>query len=239
MDLLIIEPLEAEVMQWLDARYSLRQAPELARDTRAFRQALYNVRALILPPTVALDAQALHYAPVLRAVGRVSAGAENIDLDACARAGIEVVRSQTATAQAEAEFMIGALLSLLRRVPVVGSDGMLVGRELGACTVGLIGMPPAAKAMARMLSGFGSKLIGYDPSLHASDSVWNRWQVGAVGLRELLEQSDAVCVQLNYFSRYHGLLGERFLPFCKPNQVIVSIAHSGLFDEKSLADVLS
>jgi D-3-phosphoglycerate dehydrogenase/(S)-sulfolactate dehydrogenase len=35
MDLLIIEPLEAEVMQWLDARYSLRQAPELARDTRA------------------------------------------------------------------------------------------------------------------------------------------------------------------------------------------------------------
>ncbi|SHN29858.1 NAD(P)-dependent oxidoreductase [Rhizobacter sp. OV335] len=239
MDLLIIEPLEAEVMQWLDARYSLRQAPELARDTRAFRQALYNVRALILPPTVALDAQALHYAPVLRAVGRVSAGAENIDLDACARAGIEVVRSQTATAQAEAEFMIGALLSLLRRVPVVGSDGMLVGRELGACTVGLIGMPPAAKAMAKMLSGFGSRLVGYDPSLHASDSVWERWQVAPLGLRELLERSDAVCVQLNYFSRYHGLLGERFLPFCKPNQVIVSIAHSALFDEKTLADVLT
>jgi len=239
MDLLIIEPLEAEVMQWLDARYSLRHAPELARDTRAFRQALYNVRALILPPTVALDAQALHYAPVLRAVGRVSAGAENIDLEACARAGIEVVRSQSATAQAEAEFMIGALLSLLRRVPVVGSDGMLVGRELGACTVGLIGMPPAAKAMTRMLGGFGSRVVGYDPSLHASDSVWSRWQVAPLGLRELLEQADAVCVQLSYFSRYHGLLGERFLPFCKPSQVIVSIAHSGVFDEKSLADVLT
>jgi len=239
MDLLIIEPLEAEVMQWLDARYSLRHAPELARDTRAFRQALYNVRALILPPTVALDAQALHYAPVLRAVGRVSAGAENIDLEACARAGIEVVRSQSATAHAEAEFMIGALLSLLRRVPVVGSDGMLVGRELGACTVGLIGMPPAAKAMTRMLGGFGSRVVGYDPSLHASDSVWSRWQVAPLGLRELLEQADAVCVQLSYFSRYHGLLGERFLPFCKPSQVIVSIAHSGLFDEKSLADVLT
>lgn len=239
MDLLIIEPLEAEVMQWLDARYSLRHAPELARDTRAFRQALYNVRALILPPTVALDAQTLHYAPVLRAVGRVSAGAENIDLEACARAGIEVVRSQSATAQAEAEFMIGALLSLLRRVPVAGSDGMLVGRELGACTVGLIGMPPAAKAMTRMLGGFGSRVVGYDPSLHASDSVWPRWQVAPLGLRELLEQSDAVCVQLSYFSRYHGLLGERFLPFCKPSQVIVSIGHSALFDEQSLADVLT
>lgn len=238
MDILIVEPLENEVMQWLAERHSVRYAPELARDAREFRQALYNVRALILPSFVALDAAALHYAPVLRAVGRVSGGAENVDLEACSRAGVEVVRSATATAQAEAEFMIGAMLSLLRRVPVEGSDGMLVGRELGACTVGLIGMPPAAKAMAQMLSGFGSRMVGYDPSLHASDGVFERWRVAPLGLRELLETSDAVCVQLNYFSRYQGLLGERFLPYCKPNQVMVSISHSGVFNERALADVL-
>jgi phosphoglycerate dehydrogenase-like enzyme len=238
MDVLIVEPLETEVVQWLDSRYSMRYAPELARDPREFRQAIYNVRALIVPPSLALDIQTLHYAPLLRAVGRVSGGAENIDLDACARAGIEVVRSLTATAQAEAEFMIGALLSLLRRVPVTGSDGMLVGRELGACTVGLIGMPPAAKSITGMLAGFGSKIVGYDPSLHARDGVWERWKVQPLGLRELLEAADAICVQLSYFSRYRGLLGDRFLPFCKQNQVIVSIAHSGVFDEKALADVL-
>jgi len=239
MDVLIIEPLEAEVMQWLEARYAIRYAPELASDPRAFRQALYNVRAMVVPPSVTLDAQALHYAPVLRAVGRVSAGAENIDQEACARARIEVVRGLTATAQAEAEFMIGALLSLLRRVPVLGSDGMLVGRELGSATVGLIGMAPAARSMAQMLSGFGSQIVGYDPALHATDPVFERWKVRPMGLRELLEQADAVCVQLSYFSRYRGLLGERFLPFCKPNQVIVSIAHSALFDEASLAEALT
>ena len=239
MDLLIVEPLESEVMQWLEERHSVRYAPELAREPRAFRQALYNVRSLIVPPSVAIDSQALHYAPVLRAVGRVSAGAENIELDACARAGVEVVRSLTATAQAEAEFMIGALLALLRRVPVVGSDGMLVGRELGSATVRLVGMAPAARSMAQLLGGFGSRVIGYDPSVHASDGVWERWNVKPRGLRELLEESDAVCVLLSYFSRYHGLLGERFLPFCKANQVIVSIAHSGLFDEHALADALA
>ncbi len=238
MDVLIVEPLEFEVMEWLAARYSVRHAPELVRDPRALRQALFNVRALIVPSVVALDAATLHYAPVLRAVGRVSGGAENIDHDACSRAGIEIVRSVTATAQAEAEFMIGALLSLLRRVPVEGTDGMLVGRELGACTVGLIGMPPAAKAMVQMLSGFGSRVVGYDPSLHANDGVWERWRVTPLGLRELLECSDAVCVQLSYFSRYQGLLGERFLPYCKPSQVIVSLSHSGVFNEQALADVL-
>ena len=239
MDLLIVEPLESEVMQWLEGRHLVRYAPELADDPRAFRQALYNVRALIVPPSVSIDATALHFAPMLRAIGRVSAGSENIDTDACSRAGVDVVRSVTATALAEAEFMVGALLAMLRRVPVVASDGMLVGRELGGATVGLVGMAPAARSMVQLLGGFGSRVVGYDPSLHASDGVWARWRVEPLPLRELMEQSDAVCVQLAYFSRYRGLLGERVLPFCKPNQVLVSIAPSGLFDEAALAEVLA
>lgn len=239
MDLLIIEPLEDELMQWLEARHNVRFAPELALDPRAFRQALYDVRAAVVPSSVALDAQALRHAPVLRAIGRVSGGPDSIDVDACGRAGVEVVRSRTASAQAEAEFMLGALLSLLRRVPVMGADGSFVGRELGAATVGLLGMAPAARTLSQLLGAFGSKVLGYDPSLHANDAVWGRWHVKPVGLHELLEQCDAVCVQLTYFSRYHGLLGERFLQFCKPDQVFVSIAHAGLFDEAALASALA
>jgi D-3-phosphoglycerate dehydrogenase len=239
MDVLIVEPLEPDVMQWLVERHAVRYAPELARDPRAFRQALFNVRALVIPPSVALDAQALHYAPVLRAVGRVSSGAENIDLDACGRAGVEVVRSVTASAVAEAEFMVGALLAMLRRVPVVSAEGLLVGRELGGATIGLVGMTPSARSLAQLLAAFGARVVGYDPAVHSSDSVWGRWHVEPLALRELIEQCDGVCVQLAYFTRYQGLLGERFLPFCKPNQVMVSIAHSSLFDEAALAEVLA
>jgi phosphoglycerate dehydrogenase-like enzyme len=238
MDVLIVEPLEPEVMQWLGERHSVRYSPELARDPRALRQALFNVRALIIPPSVALDAQVLHYAPVLRAVGRLSAGSENIDLDACGRAGVEVVRSVTASAVAEAEFMIGALLAMFRRVPVLSPEGLLVGRELGGATIGLVGMVPAARSLAQLLIAFGSRVVGYDPAVHATDNVWSRWRVEPLPLRELMEQSDGVCVQLTYFSRYQGLIGERFLPHCKPNQVLVSIAHSSLFDEAALAEVL-
>jgi D-3-phosphoglycerate dehydrogenase / 2-oxoglutarate reductase len=238
MDVLIVEPLEAEVMQWLGDRHSVRYAPELMRDPRALRQAIFDVRAMIVPPSVAIDAQVLHFAPMLRAVGRLSSGAENIDLDACARAGIEVVRATTASASAEAEFAVGAMLAMLRRVPVVNSEGLLVGRELGGCTVGLIGMVPAARVLAQLLSVFGSRVVGYDPSVHASDSVWNRWRIEALGLRDLVEQSDAVCVQLAYFSRYRGLLGERVLPYCKENQVLVSLTHSSVFDETVLAQML-
>ena len=238
MVILIVEPLDPEVMQWLVARHAVRDAPDLAREPRGLRQALHSVKALIIPPTVALDADALARAPLLRAVGRLSAGAENIDFEACARAGVEVVRPSDATAQAEAEFMIGALLQMLRRVPVVNPEGLLVGRELGSATVGLIGMGPAAQPTAQLLQAFGTRVVGYDPALHASDALWARWLVEPVSLRELMEQSDAVCVMLTYFTRYQGLLGERYLSFCKPNQVLVSLASTSLFDENALADVL-
>ena len=238
MDVLIIEPLDPEVMQWLVARHAVRYAPDLARDPREFRQALYRVRSMIIPPSVALDSDALHNAPMLRAVGRLSAGAENIDLDACARAGVEVVRPNNASAAAEAEFAIGAMLQLLRRVPVVNAEGLMVGRELGGSTVGLVGLTPAARPMAQLLAAFGSRVVGYDPAVHSSDAMWNRWKIEPVGLRELLEQSEVVCVLMTYFTRYHGLIGERLLPFCRQNQVLVSLAASSLFDEAALAEVL-
>ena len=238
MVVLIVEPLDPEVMQWLVARHAVRYAPDLARDPRALRLALRNVQALIIPPTVALDADTLARAPMLRAVGRLSAGAENIDFEACARAGVEVVRPSDATAQAEAEFMIGALLQMLRRVPVVNAEGLLVGRELASATVGLVGMGTAAQPTAQLLQAFGARVVGYDPALHASDPLWARWLVEPVGLRELMEQSDAVCVILTYLTRYQGLLGERYLSFCKPNQVLVRLGSTSLFDENTLAEVL-
>lgn len=239
MDLLILEPLDSEVVEWLTNRHSVRYAPELVHDPKGFRDALRTARAVVLPSALALDAVALKDARELCAIGRVSAGVENIDLEACSRSGIEVVRSLTATAQAEAEFMVGALLSMLRRVGVVGADGSLVGREIGSAVVGLIGMTPAARLMSQLLAGFGTRVVGYDPAVHARDKVWDRWQVAPLGLRELIETCDAVCVQLAFFSRYQGLIGDRVLPYCKPDQVMVCISHSALFDEAALAQVLA
>jgi phosphoglycerate dehydrogenase-like enzyme len=238
VDLLVIDPIDADVMRWLASRHRLQFAPELAFSPRELRRALYNVRAAIVPSSVSIDAETLDFAPVLRAVGRVSAGSENIDLEACERRKVEVVRSLTASARAEAEFMIGAMLTLLRRVPVRGPDGAVAGRELGGATIGLVGMPPSARTIAQLLATFGVKILGYDPALHATDPSWADWQVTPAGLREIVERADVLCVQLDYFTRYTGLLGDRFLRHSKPNQVVVSTAHSRLFDEAALAAAL-
>ncbi len=235
MDVLIVEPLDGNVLQWLAARHAVQYAPELAGDPPGFRKALSAARAIVIPPSVTLDAQAVQAAPLLVVVGRLSSGSENIDLDACARRGVEVVRPATASAVAEAEFTIGALLQMLRRVPIANDEGLLVGRELGSTAVGLVGMTSTAKPLAQLLQAFGARVVGYDPGLHASDPVWERTGVKPVGLSELMQHSDAVCVLLGYFARFTGLFGERLLGECKANQVLVSLGHSSLFDEAALA----
>lgn len=238
MDLLIVEPIPAEVMHWLAARHAVRVAPELAGDPLSFRAALSQVRAVIAPPSVVLDGSTLWVAPHLRAIGRVSAGLEQIDLDACTRAGVEVVRATAASAAAEAEFVVGALLALLRRVPILNDEGLLVGRELGASTVGVVGATATTTQLAGLLEAFGAQVLGYDPGVHADDPSWSRAGIRSTSLAELMRQSDSVCVLLTHYTRFSGLFGERLLSGAKPNQVIVNLGHSTLFDEVALAQAL-
>jgi len=238
MTVLILEPLEADVVQWLAERHDACFAPELVGDFEGLAEALQDTRALVAPPDVPIDAELLRCAPTLRAIGRASGGAENIDVEACRQAGVEVVRSQTSTASAEAEFAIGALLSLLRRVPIEGSDGLKVGRELGCSTIGLLGLTPAARVMTQLMQAFGTRVIGYDPARHPNDSTWARWGIEAVSLAELVAQSDGLVLLLPYFDRYRGLLGERQLENARTGQVLVGLSQSGLVHEAALAQAL-
>lgn len=238
MTVLILEPLEAEVVQWLAERHDARFAPELVGDLEGLIEALQDQRALVAPPEVRVDAELLRHAPTLRAIGRASGGAENVDVEACRKAGVDVVRAQMSTASAEAEFAVGALLSLLRRVPVEGSDGLKVGRELGCSTVGLLGLTPAARILTQLLQAFGTRVIGYDPALHPSDGTWARWGIESVSLGELLEHSDGLVLLLPYFERFRGLIGERQLASARSGQVLVNLSHSGLLDEIALARAL-
>ena len=139
------------------------------------------------------------------------------------------MRSTTATANAEAEFVVDALLALLRRVPVQASDGMLVGRELGCAAVGLIGMTPAARECwhncCRCL------VVGCWP---ATQPIKTRSTVGELGAGACVAAgADGAkrCHQraAALLSRYRGLIGERILSQAKPGQVLVSLSHSAVF----------
>lgn len=232
MDVLILDTFDTDAARWLSERHVVHHDPGLIADADGLRAALLQARALVAPQSLRVDGGLLGAAPQLRALARVGCQpAAVIDLDACERAGVEVVRNGGAQATANAEFVIGALLQQWRRGAA--------HRELGGATIGLFGMQPAARSLAALLQAFGARVVGYDPSLHASDVLWSRWQVEPLPLRELMAECDGLCVLLPMFSRYRGLLGERVLATCKPGQVMVSLTHSSVFNEQALAEAMA
>lgn len=238
MDVLIVEPLEQRALDWLGKRRAVHLDPSLAAEPRRFEALLAQARAVVVPPTMPMDARTLMSAPALRAVGRLEGGPGTIDLIACESAGIAVVQPAGAGSVAEAEFATAAMLQLLRRVPVHDGHGVYVGRELSSSTVGIVGMSPTARLLSQLAGNFGARVVGYDPALHASDLAWRQAGIRPVPLAELLETCDVVVVLLAYYSRYHGLLGERLLESCKRDQVLVCLSPAALFDEQALAAAL-
>lgn len=243
MDILLLDALIPEAMAWLGARHSVALRPELADDAVALRKAAYKTRAIVFPRQTVLTRELLDFLPMLKAVGRLHAGHDSISLEACNGRGVTVIQAGSAHVRANAEYLLSGLLLLYRRGVVSALMGRRhpstqVGRELYGSTVGILGLSPTAHILAGMLTALGVRLIGYDPAVHHTASVWARLKVQPVSLTELLGQADAVSVQMLYAARFRGFVNDKLLAGCKPGQLWVGISRSELFDQGALAAAL-
>ena len=115
MEILLLERLVPEAHAWLEARHRVAYRPELAQDLAALRKQLYNVQTLVLPRKVVVTREFLDFAPLLDAVARLHVATDNTDLEACRDRRVRVIHPSTASVRSNAEYLLGALLLLLRQ----------------------------------------------------------------------------------------------------------------------------
>jgi len=244
VDILLLERLVPEALTWLESRHAVEFRPELAADPTALRKALYKAEAVVVPRKVVVTREFLDFAPRLRAIARLHVGNDNTDLEACRERRVRVIQASTANVRSNAEYLLGSLLLLMRRnigAALIGDRhaDIRLGRELNGSMVGILGLGPAAHALAMMLSSLGARLVGYDPAVHHTAPIWQRLQIQPVSLAELMSQSDAVSVQVMYASRYQHFINNKVLAHCKPGQLWVGISRSSLFDPHALNAALT
>lgn len=244
MDILLVERLVPEVLEWLQARYSVDSRIELAADPDALRRVAGGARAVVLPREVFVTREFLEGAPRLLALARMHAGSDRTDLEACRERGVRVIQATTANVRSNAEYLVAGLLLLYRRAMVAALSGerggeVRLGHELNGSVVGLLGVGATAHTLAILLHGLGAKLLGYDPALHHTAPIWKTLPVQPVSLPELMARCDSISVQVMYASRYQGFINDRVLEHCKPGQLWVSISRSQLFDADALALALA
>ena len=99
-----------------------------------------------------------------------SAGFNHVDLEATKSLGLSVVRVPAYSPRSVAEHTIALILALDRKIHRAHArvregnlslDGLL-GFDLGSRSVGIVGTGKIGVTVARLLSGFGCRLFGYD-----------------------------------------------------------------------------
>jgi len=99
------------------------------------------------------------------------AGFNNVDIEAARSAGIRVCRVPAYSPEAVAEHAVAMLLTLVRKTHKAYNrvreqnfalDGLL-GFNLHGKTVGVIGTGRIGTAFCKIMSGFGCKVIAFDP----------------------------------------------------------------------------
>ena len=230
-----VAELLAPETDWLDIRYCAEN------DDETFYRELPEADVIwhVLRPVSGED---LEKAPHVRLVHKMGAGVNTIDVDTATRLGIAVANMPGANAPSVAEGAVLLMLAALRRLPQLDrltrdgkgwpSDPSLgeTVRDIGGCTVGLVGYGNIAKTVERMVTAMGAHVV------HTStrDDGHHAWRP----LPELLASSDIVSLHLPLTEQTAGMLDGDALAGMKPDAVLVNTSRGGVVDEAALVAAL-
>jgi len=218
--------------------------PGLVDDRPGLFQHISDAEGLIVRNRTQVDAMLLDRSPKLVAVGRLGVGLDNIDVAACTNRDISVHPASGANADAVAEYVIAAVLTLIRGA-FLASDRVvrgewprneLSGMEVRGRTMGLVGLGDIARRVAALSQALGMEVIASDPFVPDDDHVWS--SVQRVDLEHLLSVSDGVSLHIPLTDATRGLIGSAELEAMRDTAVLVNTARGGIIDEEALIDAL-
>ena len=241
----VSEFLPAPHLERLRQSFEVVYDPDLYADRARLFAEMGDAAAVFIRNRTQIDKELLDSAPGLRVVGRLGVGLDNIDLDGCAGAGVTVFPAVGANAVSVAEYVIGAMLVLVRGVyemtpsMVAGEwprQGHAFGHELLGKTLGLVGLGSIARQVAMRAAVFGMGIAAFDPFLPEDDAAWAT--VGRVDMETLLARSDVVSLHVPLGEGTRNLIDAAALALMKPTAVLVNTSRGGIVDETALAAAL-
>lgn len=170
-----------------------------------------------------------------RLIALRSAGHNHVDLVAAGRLGLTVVHVPSYSPHAVAEHTLALILALNRHVPRAYNrvrDGNfsingLLGFDLHGKTVGLVGVGKIGGCMARILLGFGCRVLAVDPALSAESPPEN---VTPSGFGELLAQADVVSLHCPLNAGTRHIIDASAVAAMKRGVMLINTSRGALID---------
>ena len=172
-----------------------------------------------------------------------STGYNNLDLAAAEQHGIACYRVRDYSPHSVAEFAVALLQTLNRKTHRAYNRTReynfrlagLLGRDLHGQTVGVVGTGRIGAIFARIMLGFGCRVLAYDV---APDSEVRALGATYAPLDRMLAESDILSLHVPLVPETHHLLDAAALARCKRGVIIVNTSRGKLIDTDSLIDAL-
>jgi D-lactate dehydrogenase len=178
-----------------------------------------------------------------RIIATRTTGFNHIDLNAAAACGIPVVRVTDYSPYSVAEFTVGLLLALNRKIHKAYNrtrdgnfelDG-LMGFDLHGKCVGVIGTGRIGRVFARIMKGFGCDVVGYDNYPHPEfEAIGGRYvqpvEIGAL--------ADIISLHVPLTPETHHIVNDSTLAAMKPGTLLVNTSRGGLIDTEVAIEAL-
>ncbi len=219
-----------EVIRYVGAAPFLAKQDALAKADILYGNAYPCTRALLAT------------GPLLRAVVNPWIGMEGFDLAGATSLGIVVANGQVpenylSVAEATIMLILACLHNFPEKIAALRANqpapSRMNARMLRGKTVGMIGFGNMARAIAHRLSTWEVTLRAYAPRVREPVSA----NVAFVGLDDLLQSSDIVCVLATLNADTRHLLNEAKLRLMKPDAVLINTARGGIADEAALVKI--
>lgn len=184
-----------------------------------------------------LSRRVLESADRLKAIARVGIGVDNVDFVAAAECGITVSNTPEAPTAAVAELTVAAALSLLRELGPANQDmhdgtwKKRLAPGLRGTTVLLVGYGRIGRAVAKLLSPFGPRLLAADPAFDTPDGV-----AEPIGLAEGLAAAEVISL---HAGGRDPILGAAEFRAVREGVVLLNSARAELVEESALVEALA
>ncbi|PIA49786.1 hypothetical protein AQUCO_01300488v1 [Aquilegia coerulea] len=202
-----------------------------------------NVKACLCLGKTELDAKAIQCLPSLEIVVTCAAGLNHIDLVECRRRGILVTNAGNVYAIDGADYCVGLLLDVLRRVsagdryvrsgmwPLKGEYRL--GSKLNGKRVGIIGLGSIGTEVMKRLLGFNCK-ISYNSR---SKKPWIPYPYYS-SVYDLAVNNDVLILLCSLTDETFHVINKEVLAALGKDGVVINIGRGPLIDEKELVRCL-
>lgn len=243
-DIVISEFMDQAAVDSLAADFDVIYDPQLVDRHDDLLASVASARALVVRNRTQVRGALLEAAGVLRVVGRLGVGLDNIDLEACKQRAVAVCPATGANDAAVAEYVIATAMILLRDAYAAGTEVIAgawprqrcMGREVGGKVLGLIGFGGIARETAQRAHALGMRVMAHDPFVAKTDSAWN--DVERSELEDLMANADVVSLHLPLTDDTRGLLDARKIAGMKKGAVLINTARGGIVDEDAVVESL-